>query len=125
MISCTHHRVIATWDVGSSPDMLQVSPHGNQLWASNRYDGTASVIDTRSGNLMHTIRIGKQPLRPHSQTARIVAINPTTQQVRIAGYLPHPLSDATPVPQGSRIVIVGGLTAAGTQCAVLELTTHH
>jgi YVTN family beta-propeller protein len=41
--------------------MLQVSPNGHQLWASNRFDGTISVISTRTGRLLHTIKVGASP----------------------------------------------------------------
>ena len=61
VISFAHHRVVATWHVGGSPDMLQVSPDGTQLWASNRYNGTVSVINTQTGHLIHTIRVGNSP----------------------------------------------------------------
>jgi YVTN family beta-propeller protein len=61
VISFARDRVIATWHVGGSPDMLQVSPDGSQLWASNRFNGTVSVIDTHTGRLIHTITVGSSP----------------------------------------------------------------
>jgi YVTN family beta-propeller protein len=54
-------KVVATWHVGGSPDMLQVSSDGAQLWASNRFDGSVSVIDTRTGHVLHVIRTGIKP----------------------------------------------------------------
>jgi YVTN family beta-propeller protein len=60
-ISFDRRRVVATWNVGGSPDMLQVSPNGSQLWASNRFDGTVSVIDTHTGRVLHVIRTGIKP----------------------------------------------------------------
>jgi len=50
--------VVATWKVGGSPDMMQLSPDGTQLWASGRYYGTVQVIDTETGRLLSTIRAG-------------------------------------------------------------------
>jgi YVTN family beta-propeller protein len=41
--------------------MLQVSPSGRRLWTSNRFDGTVSVIDTRTGHVLHTIGVGSSP----------------------------------------------------------------
>ncbi len=38
--------------------MLQVSADGSQLWVSNRYHGSVSVIDTSSGAVLHTIPTG-------------------------------------------------------------------
>jgi YVTN family beta-propeller protein len=61
VISFATRRVVATWPVGGSPDMLQVSPDGSQLWTSNRFDGTVSVIDTRTGHVTHVIRTGIKP----------------------------------------------------------------
>src|SRR5438105_3819435 len=43
------------------PDMLQVSPNGRQLWTSNRFTGTASVISTKSGHVIRTITVGASP----------------------------------------------------------------
>jgi YVTN family beta-propeller protein len=61
VVSFARRRVVATWHVGGSPDMLQVSPDGTQVWASNRFDGTVTVVDTRTGRLIHTIVVGSSP----------------------------------------------------------------
>jgi DNA-binding beta-propeller fold protein YncE len=37
---------------------MQLSPDGNELWASGRYYGTVVVVDTETGNLIRTIRAG-------------------------------------------------------------------
>jgi YVTN family beta-propeller protein len=55
------NRVVASWRVGGSPDMLQVSADGRFLWASNRYDASVSVISTRTGRVVHTIAVGNEP----------------------------------------------------------------
>jgi YVTN family beta-propeller protein len=61
VISFARDRVVTTWHVGGSPDMLQVSPDGSQLWASNRFNGTVSVINTHTGRLIDTITVGNSP----------------------------------------------------------------
>ena len=61
MISFAARQVVATWKVGGTPDMMAVSPDGRQLWFSNRYSGTVSVVDTRSGRVLHVIRTGEGP----------------------------------------------------------------
>jgi YVTN family beta-propeller protein len=61
VISFARRRVVATWPVGGSPDMLQVSPNGRELWVSNRFNGTVSVINTRTGSVIHTITVGSSP----------------------------------------------------------------
>lgn len=58
----TRH-VVATWRIpgGGSPDMGSVSADGTQLWLSGRYSDEVYVFDTRSGRIMHRIRVGKGP----------------------------------------------------------------
>jgi YVTN family beta-propeller protein len=41
--------------------MLQVSPNGRQLWTSNRYNASLSVIDTRTGRVIKRIAVGSSP----------------------------------------------------------------
>jgi YVTN family beta-propeller protein len=60
-VAFSSRRVVATWHVGGSPDMMQVSPDGRELWVSNRFDGTVSVIDTRTGHVIHVIPVGSSP----------------------------------------------------------------
>jgi DNA-binding beta-propeller fold protein YncE len=47
-----------TWQVGGTPDMLQVSPSGRRLWASSRYDAGVLVVSTRTGRLVKRIPVG-------------------------------------------------------------------
>jgi hypothetical protein len=51
-------RVRTTWQVGGSPDMLQLSPRGHRLWASSRFDAGVLVISTRTGRLVRRIPAG-------------------------------------------------------------------
>ncbi|MDQ6909068.1 MAG: hypothetical protein M3176_19785, partial [Chloroflexota bacterium] len=52
-------------NIGGSPDMLQVSPDGSQLWASGRFNGDVYVVDTRNGELLQRIHTG---IAPHGVT---------------------------------------------------------
>ena len=61
MIDLAPRRVRRTWTVGRSPDMLQVSPDGRRLWATNRYHASVSVIDTRRGRVVRTIPVRGGP----------------------------------------------------------------
>jgi YVTN family beta-propeller protein len=54
-------KVDATWNVGGSPDMAQVSPDGSQLWVTNRFGTTVSVISTKTGTVLHHIEVGPDP----------------------------------------------------------------
>jgi YVTN family beta-propeller protein len=54
-------KVDATWNVGGSPDMAQVSPDGSQLWVTNRFGTTVSVISTKTGKVIHHIEVGQDP----------------------------------------------------------------
>ncbi|HEV2029215.1 MAG TPA: YncE family protein [Candidatus Dormibacteraeota bacterium] len=53
---------VAKWMIpgGGSPDMLQISPDGTQLWASGRYHSTVYVMSTVSGELLAKIHVGSQ-----------------------------------------------------------------
>jgi YVTN family beta-propeller protein len=57
VIDFATRKVVATWNVGGSPDMLQVAP----LWASGRFDRAVYVISTSSGALLQRIPVGSQP----------------------------------------------------------------
>jgi YVTN family beta-propeller protein len=61
VIDFESRSVVATWRIGGSPDMLQVSPDGTQLWTTGRFSGRVYVVDTASGKLVHTITVGGQP----------------------------------------------------------------
>jgi YVTN family beta-propeller protein len=56
-------RVVAQWPVpgGGSPDMGNVTADGKELWVSGRYDREVYVFDTRSGQLLYRIPVGKEP----------------------------------------------------------------
>ena len=51
-------KIVATWNVGGSPDMFQLSPDGSQLWTSGRYNGSVIVVDTDSGHVTKVVRAG-------------------------------------------------------------------
>ena len=52
-----------TWRIpgGGSPDMGGVSADGRVLWLSGRYDSEVYAISTRTGRLLHRIRVGHGP----------------------------------------------------------------
>ncbi|HUQ63589.1 MAG TPA: cytochrome D1 domain-containing protein [Acidimicrobiales bacterium] len=55
-------KVTGTWAVpNGSPDMGGVSADGNQFWVAGRYNSEVYVIDTRSGELLARIPVGKGP----------------------------------------------------------------
>ena len=41
--------------------MMQVSPDGRELWVSNRFSSSVSVISTQSGRVLHQIAVGPSP----------------------------------------------------------------
>jgi len=41
--------------------MMQVAPGGNQVWVSNRFHASVSVISTRTGKVLHVINVGSSP----------------------------------------------------------------
>jgi DNA-binding beta-propeller fold protein YncE len=63
VISFRTRRPVAKWRLagGGSPDMGGVSADGRILWLSGRYNGEVYAISTRSGKLLHRIRVGSGP----------------------------------------------------------------
>jgi YVTN family beta-propeller protein len=62
VIDFATRTVVSKWTIpgGGSPDMLQLSPDGTQLWASGRYHATVYVMSTVSGQLIAKIHVGAQ-----------------------------------------------------------------
>ena len=63
VLDVASRQVVATWPVpgGGSPDMGNVTVDGTQLWVSGRYDREVYAFDTRSGDLLARIKVGKEP----------------------------------------------------------------
>jgi hypothetical protein len=63
VISFATGRPIAKWRLpgGGSPDMGGLSANGKVLWLSGRYNGVVYAISTRSGRLLHEIKVGEGP----------------------------------------------------------------
>jgi YVTN family beta-propeller protein len=63
VISFATRKVVTTWWIpgGGSPDMGGVSPDGNVLWVSGRYDAVVYAISTVTGRLLAKIPVGSQP----------------------------------------------------------------
>jgi YVTN family beta-propeller protein len=59
------NNIVSTWQIGGSPDMLQTTPDGSQLWASGRFNGQVYVVDTHTGQRIQTINTG---IAPHGLT---------------------------------------------------------
>jgi YVTN family beta-propeller protein len=54
---------VALWPIpgGGSPDMGGLTADGTQLWLSGRYDRVVYVFDTRTGIVIHRIRVDSGP----------------------------------------------------------------
>jgi YVTN family beta-propeller protein len=63
LISFATRRVVRKWRLpgGGSPDMGGVSADGRVLWLSGRYDAQVYAISTRTGKLLHRIKVGNGP----------------------------------------------------------------
>jgi YVTN family beta-propeller protein len=61
VIDFATRKVVHTWRIGGTPDMIAVSPDGTQLWISNRYGGTVSVVNAQNGHVIRRIYVGGHP----------------------------------------------------------------
>jgi DNA-binding beta-propeller fold protein YncE len=63
VISFRTRHVIAKWRIpgGGSPDMGGVSANGRVLWLTGRYNAEIYGISTRTGKLLHRIKVGNGP----------------------------------------------------------------
>jgi YVTN family beta-propeller protein len=63
VISFRKRRPVTKWRLpgGGSPDMGGLSASGRVLWLSGRYDSEVYAISTRTGRLLHRIRVGGGP----------------------------------------------------------------
>lgn len=63
LISFRTRRPYRKWRLpgGGSPDMGGVSADGRVLWLTGRYDAEVYAISTRTGRLLHRIRVGDGP----------------------------------------------------------------
>lgn len=63
VLAANSGRPVRKWHLrgGGSPDMGGVSASGRILWLSGRYNAVVYAIDTRTGRLLHTIRVGQGP----------------------------------------------------------------
>ncbi len=63
VISFRTRRPVRKWRIPghASPDMGGVSASGRVLWLSGRYDGEVYAISTRTGKLLHRIKVGAGP----------------------------------------------------------------
>ena len=63
LISFATRKIVTTWWIpgGGSPDMGGVSPDGQVLWLSGRYNNVVYAISTVTGRLLAEIPVGSQP----------------------------------------------------------------
>jgi DNA-binding beta-propeller fold protein YncE len=63
VLSFKTRRPIRKWHIpgGGSPDMGGISASGRVLWLTGRYDGEVYALSTRTGRLLHRIRVGSGP----------------------------------------------------------------
>jgi DNA-binding beta-propeller fold protein YncE len=63
VLSFSTRRPLRRWRLpaGASPDMGGVSADGRILWLTGRYDAEVYGISTRTGRLLHRIRVGQGP----------------------------------------------------------------
>ena len=61
MINTANNTVIATVNVGSSPQDVAVSPLDNRVYVANNGSSSVSVINPAANNSVSTINVGSVP----------------------------------------------------------------
>jgi DNA-binding beta-propeller fold protein YncE len=63
VLSFRTRRPLRKWHIpgGGSPDMGGVSANGRVLWLSGRYNGVVYALSTRTGRLLHRVKVGRGP----------------------------------------------------------------
>ena len=54
-------EAVATYEVGTDPEQIDISPDGRFIYASNEDAGTASVVSTETGKAVATLVVGTEP----------------------------------------------------------------
>jgi YVTN family beta-propeller protein len=61
VLSFATGALVAKWHIGGTPDMGGLSADGRVLWVSGRYNAAVYAVDTRTGKLLRTIKVGVEP----------------------------------------------------------------
>ncbi|WP_211233124.1 YncE family protein [Solirubrobacter soli] len=63
VLSFKTRRPLRKWRIpgGGSPDMGGVSADGRSLWLSGRYNAEVYALSTRTGRLLHRVKVGSGP----------------------------------------------------------------
>ncbi len=92
--------VTATIPVGRFPDAVALSPDGTRAYVANFLDGTLSVVNTLSSQVIKTVNVGRDP--------------DGVLQVGAAVYVTNLLSGTISVVDPSAGVVTGTITLTGT-----------
>jgi YVTN family beta-propeller protein len=119
---------VTTAKAGASPEGLDVSPDGKQVWAANRGDSTISVIDTASMTAVDTLPTGKFVfrLRFRPDGKRVVATVPESDEVLVFDAATHKVAGRVAIAGTPLSVAVAadgrtGYVVAGTPGRVVEI----
>lgn len=61
VIDFATRKIVAHWPTGGSPDMGNLTADGKVLWLSGRFDDVVYAIDTDTGKVIRTIKVGTEP----------------------------------------------------------------
>jgi len=64
--------------VGTNPQFMVVNPASNKLYVTNRADGTVSIINGATNQVIKTLTVGAHPIG--------VDVNPLTNRIYVANY---------------------------------------
>jgi YVTN family beta-propeller protein len=61
VIDFATRKIVAHWPTGGSPDMGNLTADGKVLWLSGRFDDVVYAIDTDTGKVIRTVKVGTEP----------------------------------------------------------------
>ena len=88
-----------TINVGNGVGGIAVTPNGQYVYSTNRFDGTVSVINTLTNTVVTTITVGNQPIG--------AAITPNGEYVYIPNYSDNTVSVITTATNTVTATITG------------------
>ncbi len=99
-------KTVRSYEAGTDPECVAVSPNGKRLYLSNEDAGTASIVDVASGKHVTTLVVGTEPegvtaspdgkrVYVTAETSNVITVIDAKKEVTAANILVDPRPRAT------------------------------